>query len=45
MTRKYLSFTEYCELMEIEIITKEDYEDYIDYCQINNLSFDILKLR
>ena len=42
---KYLSFLEYCEKMEIYIITQEDYDDYIDYCEMNGRRYDILDLR
>ncbi|MBQ8999842.1 MAG: hypothetical protein IJ086_14295 [Clostridium sp.] len=35
------SFEEYCEDMEIFSPTRQDYEDYMDFCEMNNYSFDL----
>lgn len=42
----YYSFTEYCEDMEIcNPIFEDEYWDYVSYCEMNNLKYDVMNFR
>ena len=40
MEKKYYSFIEYCNDMELTELKPNDYWDYVAYCEMNNFEYD-----
>lgn len=43
--REYYPFKNYCKDNNIKVPFWRDYEEYIDYCEENKLSFDVFDTR